>query len=490
MAKQTFTTGQILTAAQMTSLQQTALGGGSTTAKTTSYTLVAADAGTVVQMNSASATTITVNTGLFAAGDTVQIQNVGSGVCTVTAGTATVNTSSTLSLKQYDAGSLYFNSASAALFFAADAADSPLTTKGDLFTYSTAPARLAVGNDGEQIVADSSTSTGLRYSATPSASNPIINSAFQIAQRGTSIATVANTSAYTLDRWQVRTVAVNMANTVARQNTSDTTNLPSIQYCARVQRNSGQTGTSLLILEQGLETVNSIPFTGKVVTLSFYARAGANFSATSNALTSSLINGTGTDQMPGTYTGGNSQTQTNTLTTTWQRFSQTVTVPTNSTEIGTMFYYSTTGTAGTNDYFEVTGVQIDIGSVALPFRTYAATIQGELAACQRYYYRIANGQAYSVFGTGAGSSATVIRVAIPTHTTMRVYPTSVDYSGVTAWDYAGGAITFTSLALANLANNPDNPQIDITGSGITTHRPYYLLANNNANAYVGLSAEL
>jgi len=124
MAKQTFTTGQVLTAAQMTSLQQTAMGGGSTTAKTTSYTLVAADAGTVVQMNSASATTITVNTALFAAGDTVQIQNIGAGVCTVTAGTATVNTSATLALSQYDAGNLYFNTTSAAFFFNTDAADS------------------------------------------------------------------------------------------------------------------------------------------------------------------------------------------------------------------------------------------------------------------------------------------------------------------------------------------------------------------------------
>jgi hypothetical protein len=173
MAKQTFTTGQVLTAAQMTSLQQTAMGGGSTTAKTTSYVLVAADAGTVVQMNSASATTITVNTALFAAGDTVQIQNVGSGVCTVTAGTATVSTSAVLALKQYDAGSLYFNSTSAALFFAADAADntSPLTTKGDLYTFSTANDRLAVGTNGQTLVADSSTSTGLKWATAAAASS-------------------------------------------------------------------------------------------------------------------------------------------------------------------------------------------------------------------------------------------------------------------------------------------------------------------------------
>jgi len=116
MAKQTFTTGQVLTAAQMTSLQQTAMLGGAASAKVASYVLVAADAGDAITMSNAGATTITVNSGLFAEGDIVTIINLGAGACTITAGTATVTTSGSLVLAQNQGGVLRFTSASAAIF--------------------------------------------------------------------------------------------------------------------------------------------------------------------------------------------------------------------------------------------------------------------------------------------------------------------------------------------------------------------------------------
>jgi hypothetical protein len=190
MAKQTFTTGQVLTAAQMTSLQQTAMGGGAATAKTASYVLVAADAGTTVAMNAAGATTITVNTGLFAAGDTVFIQNLGAGACTVTAGTATVATAGSLILPQNDAGILYFTATGAAIFYdyIQAGAVSPLTTKGDLYTFSTSDARLGVGANGTTLVADSSESTGLKWQ-TPAASGPANASARVDTNQSTTSAT-------------------------------------------------------------------------------------------------------------------------------------------------------------------------------------------------------------------------------------------------------------------------------------------------------------
>lgn len=167
MAKQSFSVGQVLTAAQMTSLQQTAMLGGSATAKTASYILVAADAGTVVSVNSTSATTITVNTGLFSAGDSVTIQNWGSGSITITAGTATVNTAGSLIVPQYDGGVLYFTSASAAIYFdfVQAGAVSPLTTKGDLYTFASSDTRLGVGANNTVLTADSSEATGLKWAA-------------------------------------------------------------------------------------------------------------------------------------------------------------------------------------------------------------------------------------------------------------------------------------------------------------------------------------
>lgn len=138
MAIQTFTAGQILTAAQQNALQANDYN-WTVSNKTASYTLVAADKGTRIVMSNASATTITVNTGLFNAGDTLFIQNIGAGTCTITAGTATVTTASSLALAQWGGGTLYFTSASAAIFFSGGGAVYGAATGG------TGPTAATVG---------------------------------------------------------------------------------------------------------------------------------------------------------------------------------------------------------------------------------------------------------------------------------------------------------------------------------------------------------
>jgi hypothetical protein len=172
MAKQTFTAGQVLTAAQMTTLQANDYN-QTVSAKTASYVLVAADAGTTITMNAAGATTITVNTALFTAGDTLKILNLGAGVCTVTAGTATVSSAGSLALNQYDSGILYFSTSAVSIWDGSSNADvtEVQATDGLTVTSGTGPVPI-VKTDGSIIYGYTTTATAggnttLTASSTP-----------------------------------------------------------------------------------------------------------------------------------------------------------------------------------------------------------------------------------------------------------------------------------------------------------------------------------
>jgi len=198
MAKQTYTTGQVLTAAQMTALQANDYN-WTVSAKTASYVLVAADAGTRITMSNAGATTITVNTALFTAGDTLTITNIGAGACTITAGTATVSTAGSLVLNQYDSGTLYFSSTSVAIWNGANPGDitgvtagtgisgggtsgtvtvtnsmaTEITAAGDIIvgTGSGTFDNLPIGTTGQLLTADTTVSPYKVKWATPTASS-------------------------------------------------------------------------------------------------------------------------------------------------------------------------------------------------------------------------------------------------------------------------------------------------------------------------------
>jgi len=354
-------------------------------------------------------------------------------------------------------------------------AASTVTAKGDLIVANGASSvsNLAVGADGTTLVANSSSSTGVAWAGpiATAGKNAVINGGFDIWQRGTSVA--SSTGVYTADRWLNYFAAT---GTVTRQATNDTTNLPNIQYCARIQRTSGQTATSAMYFAQNMETVNSIPFAGKTVTLSFYARAGANYSSTSNVLQVYLNFGTGTDQniITGTYTGNTSViTQNATLTTTWQRFSYTGTVASTTTELATYFQYAPTGTAGAADYYEITGVQLEQGSVATAFSRAGGTVQGELAACQRYF--IAYSGDASVGAMSAATTTSVNRMTIATPTAMRTTP-SASYTGTIQLFDGATAINVSSLGTTWLTQNTIGQNFNVA-SGLTQYRTYQCYIN-------------
>ena len=352
-----------------------------------------------------------------------------------------------------------------------------IDAKGDIITATAAdtPARLAVGNNGETLVADSSTATGLSYQANWAAGkNKIINGNFGIWQRGTSFSTTASLT-YTADRWW--TNAFSGTATVSQQTFTAGT-APVAGYEGQYFLRFANTNT-FTQLGQRIEDVRV--FAGQTVTMSFWAKAASALS-----LTPYLEQNFGSGGSASTYTSGTAAS----VTTSWQRFTATVSLGSISGKtIGTssfLNFYFLTPTLSTN--IDIWGVQVEAGSVATAFQTATGTVQGELAACQRYYYRNTADNSNSYFGSGPAYSTTVAPVMFNLPVTMRVAPTSVEYSTLALND-GNNTIAITAFVL-NARSGRNLAGGDATSSGLTTNRYYAVFANANSSAYIGFSAEL
>ena len=344
---------------------------------------------------------------------------------------------------------------------------------------------LAVGSNGDTLVADSSTSTGLRYQTGVNL-NGVIGGGFDWWQRGTSFTVAASTSTYTADRWLAYRAATGM--TVSRQSSG----LTGFNYCARIQRDNANTSTTLIQYLTNFETIQSIPFAGQTVTLSFYARKGANYSQASSVLNVQLVTGTGTDQnaLSG-FTGGVAviDSSATVLTTSWQRFSYTVTLASSVTQLATQFYYVPVGTAGAADYAEVTGVQLEMGSVATTFKRAGGTLQGELAACQRYYQRVTGQFGYVATGTANNSTDVLFQMALPVQ--MRVAPTALSVSALADWLLIPGNKAISAITLAG--PKPSIGSFFATSTGLSANQSWTLFPNggtSGANTFIDFVAEL
>ena len=359
-----------------------------------------------------------------------------------------------------------------------------IDAKGDLVPGTGADtfARLAVGNNGESLVADSSTATGLRYQATNEAGkNCIINGGMDIWQRGTSV----TATGYTADRWYV----LSGASVTVTQSTAKTT--PNSQYMMLMTA----TTTQQIFAYQAVETLNADYYAGKTVTLSAYA---AGLTTTTNLIMILAYSTSVDNSVTGTWTditvaGGNANL---TLSSTVTRWSASYDVPSNAKSLRVLFVNNAANiTVGQGIYLG--DVQLEVGSVATAFSRSGGNIAGELAACQRYYERTnwdaATG--YATFGQGAAQTTTNARTLVPFQVQKRVRPTAIDYPTVSTnfrvLDFADNVIGAPS-AVAFDANQTSTSvgYLNWTTSGATVNRPYLVTGNNSTGAYLGWSAEL
>ena len=320
--------------------------------------------------------------------------------------------------------------------------------------------------------------------------NLLLNGTFEHWQRGTSFSVTTVAATFTADRWSVlQQTAATL--TVTRQDSSRTDG----RFALRVQRNAGSTGVGNISLAQPIEMAACKRARGRKVTLSFKLRVGANFSAVGGNLGVRLRGqeggtelGSDTIHVGTGWLSNLAPDSTVTPTTTLLQYSTTATVTTTVNQLGVVFFYVPTGTAGANDWFEVEDVQIAVGDYT-PLAVQDPTI--DLLGCLRHFYRHSAG-AGGVYGTGIVTATTTALTEVQFPVPMRAAPTAVLTSG-TASDYHLRHNTATTLCSAvptfSSITNKSALLSSTVASGLTVGQAV-LLRGNGANSFLAWSADL
>jgi hypothetical protein len=241
-------------------------------------------------------------------------------------------------------------------------------------------------------------------------------------------------------------------------------------------------GGSYGIVAQRIEDVRS--FAGQTVTISFWAKVGSG-TLTLNPYVDQNF-GTG-----GSTTAGNT-TDTVTVNTSWTRYTIQYAVPSMSGKtIGTgSFVEFSIGRVITASAYvlDLWGVQVEAGSVATAFQTATGTLQGELAACQRYYWRFtATGGGANYLCLGRTSSQVDVEIQHPVQ--MRRSPTDIEYGGTTdVSDINVAGYTVSTISFANASVLFASIRANVTVAGLAQGKTYVF--GVQTGAYYGFSAEL
>jgi len=286
--------------------------------------------------------------------------------------------------------------------------------------------------------------------------NAVANGGFDIWQRGISF----SSAGYTSDRWS----GSNSTGTLSITRSTDVPSSPKFNYSLSLANTSG----TYPQIAQRIEAANSTLLAGQTVTLSFYAKstAGSNSIYWISSYAGSADNWSSPT---------NDQSGAVAITSSWARYSLTFAASASATNgyqilIGRQDASSTTSTT------LVTGIQLELGSVATPFSRAGGTLQGELALCQRYYYAESNGYTLATVGGGICRQASTTQ----TYGTFRI-PTIMR---------TGPSLTIVNSTGASLFSGVSNVSVtNITSNG-ATNTSYALSITHGSIGAAGYAIDL
>lgn len=339
------------------------------------------------------------------------------------------------------------------------------------------------GTTGQVLAKASNTDMDFAY-INPQAGNLIINGAFDFWQRGTSI--VQTGGQYTADRWRIQAATAVPTRTITQEsftpNELNEIGFGDARFYFRSTLTTVGSSTGVFI-SQRVEDVRSLA--NQTATVSFYAKSDSTRTQT-------------VDLRQNFGSGGSAQvtfgSNTFSTTTSWQRFSFTISVPSISGKtLGANSFIELhfTQALANGSVLDMWGLQLEASPIATSFKRNANSFEGELGACQRYYFRY-SGVANNRFAIGFNTSTAAGYFVISYPTTMRIAPTALEQTG-TAADYGINHGNFTTTngttvpAFDFASINNAGVTLGVT-SGLTAGQGSALIAN--ATAHLGWSAEL
>jgi hypothetical protein len=346
--------------------------------------------------------------------------------------------------------------------------------------------------------------------------NLIINGAMQVAQRGTSVASITTTSYNTADRFRTN-IATLGTWTQSVENDAPTgsgfrKSLKMLCTTADASPAAADTLQIETILEgQNLQQIAKGTSSAKQLTLSFWVKSNVT-----GTYAIRLLDVDNSNRMA-------SKNYTISASGTWEKKTITFAADTtgafdndNAASLYVGFYLAagsnfTTGTtqewntytaineapgqinvaAATNNYWQVTGVQLEVGSTATEFEF--MPIDAELARCQRYFYKLTCDTAgsYAQISGGYVLATFSCETQINMPVSMRTRPTTFTSSAVGTFyiSAAAGAGAATGGLTIQRATN-ETFQFIVTRSGLTSGHGIQILQNASDATFITASAEL
>lgn len=325
--------------------------------------------------------------------------------------------------------------------------------------------------------------------------NGVINSSFQIWQRGTTFTSSAAGNIFTADRWMFTSFENAVASRATGVLAQETSIIPSDQnYSAKISLNNSAGNTNVIMVKQRIEQVNMKNYAGKNITFAFLVRRS---SADASSLAFDVYSPTAVDN----YSSGTwADTRpiiisdfTTVSNSAFVLYTGTMACPANVSNYGLELQITYAKTGG--GYFTANETKFYIGRIyffagenVLPYMpiSYAE----ELGLCQRYFQRFNTNtnDGFTMFATGFTYDANNGTALLYLPVRMRSAPT---FTQMGTFDIYQNGVVVVTLQLSG-RSQPSVVRLNFstTGSPWVAGHTSFLEGNNDSTADIFLSAEL